>query len=202
MATAPRIDNTGALALKPPRVNIFAKPDSGEGERAPSGTQPRGIFDAAAACEGLVAEPAAGPSSQGVRRHGTSAPTRWAARLVALTAVGALIAALATQPRPERAVDRSAPPAQRPDEVRASDRPERRLPAADATTRHQPARKRAKPHRATRPRRTSRGGPRAPHPPLVPIAPRVTPRRPAPRSAAPAGPLPAPVAPDAPPEFM
>lgn len=198
MATTPRIDDTGALALRPVRVNIFARPESGERERSLIGPRAAGVFDAAAACEGLAA-PVAGSWSQG-RWRGAVA-SRWAARLVLLIAVPALIAALAAQPRDEGTVDRATSRLQRPDKPRASDRAKRRPPAARAATKRRPASKSTERHRATRRRRTSRGGPQTPHPPPLPIAPRA-PQRSAPTSDAPAGPLPAPVPPDSPPEFM
>ena len=50
MATTPTITDAGALAVKPARVNIFAKPSAPQDQTDPAARQPRGIFDDAAAC--------------------------------------------------------------------------------------------------------------------------------------------------------
>src|SRR5215211_937458 len=101
MATTPTIDDTGALALKPARVNIFARPQGGEAPHGPS--SPRGVFEAAAACGG-VAAPVAGSWPQSRRRRGRTIPARWGALLVPLISVAALISALVAQPRDQGAV--------------------------------------------------------------------------------------------------
>jgi hypothetical protein len=222
MATTPRIDDTGVLALGPARVNIFAKPESDEGERSSSGERAAGMFDGAAACVG-VAAPDAGSWCQRRSRHGARVPARWRALLVPLIAVATLVASLAAHSPDEGAADRARPRLQRASKPPASDRPKRRPPTERAATARRPARKRAKPHRAPRPQRRSRSRPQTPPAPPAPIAPRATRRRSAPRSTAPAGPvpapaaplpappvplpapagpLPAPVPPDSPPEFM
>jgi hypothetical protein len=208
MATTPRIDDTGALAPRPARLNIFAKPEGDEGERSSSGARAAGMFDAAGACAG-VAAPDAGSWCQRRSRRGAKVPARWGALLVPLIAVAPLVASLAAHSRDEGAVDRATPRLQRASKPPASDRPKRRPPTERAATARRPARKRAKPHRAPRPQRRSRSRPQTPPAPPVPIAPRATRRRSAPRGTAPAGPvpapagsLPAPVPPDSPPEFM
>jgi hypothetical protein len=209
MATTSRIDDTGAVALAAPRINIFTKPDGGEGERSSSRTPAAGVFDAAAACA-----PVAGAWSERRSRHGARVLARWRALVVPLIAVAALGAALAAQSQDEGVADRATPGLQRSGKPRASDRPKRRPPGARATPKHRPARKRGKPDRATRPRRTtgSRSQTRLASP--VPIAPRAATPRPSPSSAPPtvplpepssarpAGRVPAPVPSDSPPEFM
>jgi hypothetical protein len=205
MATTPGTANTGALALKPPRVNIFAKPGAGEGGRVSRGPQPRSLFDAAAACspcDGFIDRRCA-LASHGVDSLGAKPRIGLVARLVTLTAIAGVIAAVAAQPRGSGTVDRPvAPSVQQPHPARTSGGSERRAPAASVTL-HRPTRKNARSHRAARRRRTSHGGPRTPR--LLPAAttPRVTPQRPAPSSSsARTRPLPARVAPSAPPEFL
>ena len=50
MATTPTITDGGALAVKPARVNIFAKPSAPHDQTDPAVREPRGIFDDTAAC--------------------------------------------------------------------------------------------------------------------------------------------------------
>jgi hypothetical protein len=125
MATTPRIEDIGPLALGAARVNIFARPQGGEGQHGASTS--RGVFDAAAACAGVPA-PVAGSWSQSRRRR--AVPARWGALLVPLISVAALVSALAAQPRDQGAVDRASPRLQPPSKPRASDRSKRRPPAA------------------------------------------------------------------------
>jgi hypothetical protein len=204
MAATPSTANAGTLALKPPRVNVFARPGAGEGQRVSNGPQPRRIFDAAAACSpcGALVDRPGVLASHGVERLGAKSRLGWVARLVSLTAIAGVIAAVAAQPRGGGTVDRPAPRSvQRSDAARTRDRRERRAPAA-RVTRHRPARESAKSHRAARPRRTSHGRPRTRSVLPAATASRATPRGPAPSSFAPTRRLPARVAPGAPPEFL
>src|SRR4051812_2122803 len=50
MAPEPQLNDFGALAIKPPRVNIFARPAASNHARADAATAPLGAFDASAAC--------------------------------------------------------------------------------------------------------------------------------------------------------
>jgi hypothetical protein len=200
MATEPSFDATGALAIKPPRENIFTRPRAANNCAERRG--PAGIFAAAAARAPLddAAPPVAG---RGAARHRL---TRWSARAIAVAAVGAAIAALTARPTPDgawaptRAVSKQSTPS------RVSSRPpvRRRQPsrARGAARRVHRARRSPAPKRASNRRPASRK--RAPSPvvhvvPAAPAAPiprvRVLPR-------GGTGPVPKRVPAGAPPEFM
>jgi hypothetical protein len=190
MAKNPEVDGTGALALRPQRANIFAKPTA-----PPRAHRAQGVFDSASACApaGTVERPAAARR----RRHRATAILSWAALLAALAVLGAAWAQLRGA-----APDRAAPRAPEHHHPRALE-PRRNTAARRDRRPQRRARKRAKPHRATRPRRSTRRR-AAPAPTVVP-APRaalVSPRRAMPPKPSAPGRLPARVAPGAPPEFM
>jgi hypothetical protein len=202
MAINPELDNSGALALTPSRVNIFAKPDAAAGERS-SRPQPKTIFDPAATCK----------PGEGDDRRGTAA-SRWAhranararrggiARLAGLIGLALVIAVLALRPAERATSDRSDPRAREHQTTpRAPGARSRHVRAKDATRRPR-TRKRAKPHRAPRPHPTRARVPTRPTPRPVPVRPRPAPSLPAPRPTAPARPLPERVPRSAPPEFM
>ena len=78
MATTPTITDAGALAVKPARVNIFAKPSAPQDQTDPAARQPRGIFDDAAACHSTdeVTDRRAAPSAHGGGRLGGAGALR------------------------------------------------------------------------------------------------------------------------------
>src|SRR5215208_2575792 len=96
MAATRGIDDTDALALRPARVNIFAKPAVAEAKCSSSGSRAAGVFDEAAACA-AVAAPVAGSWSHGRHRRGTRVRPRWRTLFVPLIAVSAIVAALTAQ---------------------------------------------------------------------------------------------------------
>lgn len=196
MAKNPEVDDSGALALRPQRVNIFARPATTTAERS-ARPRPGTIFDPAAACQ---------PSGGEDRDHDADAPRlRLAgiARLFAIAGFALVVALVALQPSGTATIDRSRPPVH-PHQARPNARSDKgaRERTQDATRRPRPRpRKRTKPHRLPRPHRRQADARRRAVPPAR-IAPRPTPRPPAPRRPAPTRPLPAPVSPTSPPEFM
>lgn len=122
MAPDPSIDPTGALTLKAPRENIFARPraasDSGDGRRQ------AGIFAPAAACA---------PSDQATAHVAPSSTNRhsligWPTRLVAVAGAVAAIAALATRPAPDTDTTPSRPRTKPSTTLQTGSHPVRRQP--------------------------------------------------------------------------
>jgi hypothetical protein len=203
MAPTPAVDNVGALALKPPRVNIFAKPDATRDQRS-SGPQARTVFDAAAACrpdEGIVAR-VGGPGSVRAPSDRKRARIGWLPRLVCLAVLVAVVAALAPKLGTSDTIDRPRSPAGPHDtKSRGVGRRDTRAPAAGVAARLSTGR-RARPHRGARHQRKRRGRPTTPARLPVRVTAHSAPRRPAPRRLVPARRLPARVPRAAPPEFM
>lgn len=183
MATNPSIDSHGALAIKPPRENIFARPRS---TMSPASTA--GPFDPAAAC--APAEHSA-PRLTPVRRPGV----RWAAKVTSLLVVPLLVFAVA------RPGGDGSPVQERPLSPQMTP-PVKRTTAAPPTRRVAPTRgANRNGHRTVRSPDTRRAAPRSePSPPVLPAVPAAP--RPAPAPPALRRPLPAPVPAGSPPEFM
>jgi hypothetical protein len=195
MATEPSLDPTGALAIRPPRENIFVRPRA-DADRA-EGPRPTGIFASAAACAPADAANVS-IASGGTVRHRLIG---WPTRVVAVVGMVAAITALTMRPAPDSATS----PSQRTGEPSTTSRRSSRHGAA----RPKPMRDRAAAKRVRRARRSAapkrapdpRSAPRlaAPPPPAAPASSqRVTPSLP-PRQT---GPLPKRVPAGAPPEFM
>ena len=194
MAGNPTFAGAGAQAATAPRFNIFEKPVSAP---RPAAQGSHGVFDCASACApaGSGERPAAATYRR--RRRATPILT-WAALLAAVIALVAAWAQLRGD-----APDRAAPWAPAHHQPRA--REPRQNTAARRGLRRplRRTRKRAKPHRATRPRHGARRLP-APPPAVVPPprAPLLSPQRAMPPKPPEPRRLPARVAPGAPPEFM
>lgn len=196
MATDPSIDNSGALAIKPPRENIFARPRSATSLGSESGP-PASPFDASAACasERVTAGGAA------LRDAGPLDLVLWSPKVVVLAALVVLIVTVARPGgegtrHPQGPASRhrvSTPPVKRvmpPAAVQPAQRVPRRL---RRSRRNVPSRR----ERRTRPRRWV--------PPAAVTVTPLPPRRPVPaqpRPTSPTNPRPAPVPAGAPPEFM
>lgn len=201
MAINPELDNRGALALTPPRVNICARSEAAAAEQC-SRPQPKTIFDPAAACrpgdDDERHDPALSPSA-----HRASARVRrGVARLIWLTALAFVIALLALRPAGPVTSDRPHPRAREHQlHLRARGAQPRQARAKHAVRRPR-TRKRAKPHHAPRHRHKRASIPPRPTPRRIPVRPRPAPSLPAPRRTAPARPLPSRVPRSAPPEFM
>lgn len=198
MAINPEPENSGALALAPRRVNIFAKLDAAEGS---SRSQPETIFDAAAACQTGVDD----------ERHEAVAPwghratvhvRRGIARLFGLTGLSLVITVLALRPEGPAIRDPShSQPPRRETTPHGRGAPTGHARAKNTVQRPR-THKRAKPHRAPRQRRNPAVAPPRPIQRPAPVGPRRAPSLPAPRRTAPARPLPMRVPQSAPPEFM
>jgi hypothetical protein len=198
MATNPELDNSGALALTPRRVNIFAKPKAAAAERCVR-AHPKTIFDPAAACQ-LGEDDDRHDAAVCPWAHRASARVRrGAARLMGLIVIALVIALLALGPAERATSDRSHPRArEHQTTLRARGEQTRHARTKDAARRPR-TRKRAKPHRAPRPHPKRARVPTRPTQRPVPVRPRPVP---APRRAVPARPLPLRVPRSAPPEFM
>ena len=195
----PTVVDGDALAVRPPRVNIFAKPDAPP-DHSDAGTQrPGGVFDQTAAC----APTACVALVRGARRP-TLAPTL--RRLVYLAGAGVAAAAVAAA-LPALSRHTSSPPvpvapvAQHPRQPDASPATRRHVPRRRPAERRRPRhhRKVARPPRAPR---TSSSAPRPLRPARAASPPPAAQPNPGRRQPGPARHLPAWVAPDAPPEFM
>jgi hypothetical protein len=196
MAPNPDLDNTGALALKPPRVNIFARPAPAE---RTSDSRARGIFDATAACQpGAIVRDTVRPPRPtlpaGRPRLGS------AGRLIALAALCVVVGILALRPHTTGKAE-DPHPAHRHATPRAIERAAPSAPPAQPNRGRPHRRHRGRQRMGTRQRRRL-VRPQLPAPPPAPAVPKNAPARPAPRPAAPVDPLPAPVPRTAPPEFM
>jgi hypothetical protein len=183
MAKNPEVDDTGALAIKPPRENIFARP-----RPATSTASATGPFDGAAAC--APAE-CSGARAAALRRPGV----RWSAKVTSLVAVALIVVAVA---RPGG----DGTPAQERPRQRQTTPPVKRMTARPPIRQRVPTGRAPRDrHRKARPQRNRRTRPRTAPPravsPVVPAVPRRAPARPAPSR-----PLPAPVPAGSPPEFM
>jgi hypothetical protein len=203
MATSSPTADRGALVVRPPRVNIFAKADAREEETAPDAR--RGVFDDAAACPSAdrLADRFVAASDDGTRRHGGVPAGRRLVCLVALAAATAgLIFAIAPQPRSHSAVAVPAAPSLSHGQRGASHATERRSSPPRVSKHGRPRRH----HTAARASRSSNSAHRRPRPPrevAPPSARHVAPPRRDPSVPAPTNqPVPKRVAPDAPPEFM
>src|SRR2546425_1163441 len=62
MAGSPTDASAGALAIPPPRVNLFTKPSAGGPTPTAGATKPRGVFDAAPAAQARHAPPRDAPA--------------------------------------------------------------------------------------------------------------------------------------------
>jgi hypothetical protein len=201
MAPEPHLDDFGALAIKAPRVNIFARPAPTNGARASRLAAPSGAFDASAACR---SEPIADALEDRLPASRAWTRTIGIAAVAAVCAAAVVVAtaprhhqAAAPAPAAEPAIGRpTSPPLTHrdsPPHRRALPRRKRTSAYAERTRRVQHSR----PHA-----RSSRATPAAPSTPPAPapIAPPVTPRTPP--TSAPTRPIPARVPKGAPPEFM
>jgi hypothetical protein len=200
MATEPSLDATGALAIKPPRENIFARPRPANdpGERR----GPAGIFAPAAACVPSDAATASA-ASNGTARHRLIG---WPTRAIAIAGAVAAIAALTARPTPDGASAPSRPVSKQSTTFRTSPRqavprrkPSRARPAAKRAHR---AHRSAAPKRAANRRLASRMSSPAPVVHAAPAIPEARLRRvPLPPRRG-TGSLPKRVPAGAPPEFM
>jgi hypothetical protein len=202
MATAPTTADGGALAIRPARANIFAKPDAREAESSQEGHSSAGVFDDASACRS--ADELAHrfvPGSDARAGLASVAARRRCAPLIALAAAtSCVLIAIATHQRSHRAPSTPPPPSLRPSQQpRVSDASEgRRSPRR--THEHRGAKTHHRTHRPARSTGTTRRTPtRLQHTPAPQLLqPRVGPgvSPPPPRA------VPAPVPRAAPPEFM
>src|SRR4051794_20329013 len=94
MATTPTVADGATLAVKPPRVNIFAKPDAAHDQTDQARRQRHGVFDASAACRFTREQTtlAASREAHGRYRVAGGAKRRRFACLVASVAVVAILA--------------------------------------------------------------------------------------------------------------
>jgi hypothetical protein len=203
MATTPTITDAGALAVRPPRVNIFAKPNARQGQTDPA-RQPRGIFDDTAACHSTdaVNDRHAAPSAH---RSGGLGRARAGRRLAYLVPVAAAVASLIVVWCSPRSHSTAPAPAASP--VHQQPRPHaphgtERRPARQRVAKHRSQRTQHNAHRFARSTAAKRRGRRLTQPAPTPSVGRLASPRPSPHVAVPARPLPTRVAPDAPPEFM
>jgi hypothetical protein len=202
MATSPTSADGGALTVRPPRVNIFAKADAAHDEGDPAARRPRGVFDTAAACASgdEVTERFAAPSRHRGGGLGGAALRRRAVYVAALAAAAtSLTFEISTHTRGGRAANAPAAAERQPQPSRVRREPDQRTSRPRVAERRK-RRKRVRRHRRTHAPRPTRRGPAPVRP--APAAPRLMSPRPGPRVPAPARPLPTRVAPDAPPEFM
>ena len=206
MATTPTVTDGATLAVKPPRINIFAKPDTARDQPDPGVRQPRGIFDEAAACRRVSGQASPPGTREALETYQVAgAPkVRRLACLVATAAVAAILAfAICVYLRGGSATD--TPPA-----VPATLEP--RTPRASTETGRQASRRgrdhrrtrreHHRAHRAPRPRQARKRTVQAPRARPLPSTPPAAPARPRRMVPTPARPTPVRVAPAAPPEFM
>ena len=195
MTTHRSIDSSGALTIKSPRENIFARARHATNSGSEPGG-PTGPFDASAACAAVRIGAGGAP----LRNAGRLDLVRWSSKVVVLAVLVVLIAAVAGPggdgaTHPQGPVSRhrvSMPPVKRvtpPAVVRPAQRVPRRV---RRSRRKVPSRR----ERRTRPR-----------PSVPPAAVTVTvtplpPRPPVPKQPSSTSPRPAPVPAGAPPEFM
>jgi hypothetical protein len=203
MAISPTSADSGALTVRSPRVNVFAKPAALQGEENPAARGPRGVFDAAAACASgeEVTDRFAAPSEHRGGGLGGAALLRRAVYVAALAAAAAsLTFAISTHTRGDRAANVPVAVVRQPRPSRVRREPDQRTSRPHVAERRK-RRKRVRRHRLDErmPRPTPRDA--APVRP-APAAPRLPSPRPGPRVPAPARPLPTRVAPGAPPEFL
>ena len=210
MAHNYEFDDSGALGLTPPRVNIFAKPSAPATAQQCTSRQGATIFGPAAACSPAEAERHDWPAPAQPQRARVRAHRPAVGRLVALSGLALVIALIVLRP--------AAPAPSEPLRPRAGhgettlrargEQPRDARRAVDAVRRPR-THKRARPHGALRHRaRRARVQPRPtqrPAPPRATAPPLSTPRRWAPTISVPSPPaLPVPmrVPRSAPPEFM
>lgn len=201
MATTPITADGGTLAIRPARLNIFAKPNAGQGYTSPAARPPRGVFDEAAACRSAneVASGFVAASDDGAaRRGGASGPQRLACLLALLAAIVAVIVAIPSHPRRDRAVTVPPPRSHRDGQQPRARPAARRRPTQPRVGHRRRARIR---HVSSRAARATNSGLRSQRPHHASAAPATSPvlRR---RVPAAGRPVPSRVAPDAPPEFM
>lgn len=198
MATTHTTADGGAFAIRPARLNIFARPDADHGDTSPDTCRARGVFDDAAACR-RVDELAGGFVAASDDRGGASAPRRLAYLLALAAATAAVIIVMLPHPRSHSAVTAPAAPSLR----------DWQPPRAGLATQRRSARPRVGHHRRARTHHASARRERTTSSRLR--SRRLLHRAPAPRATspvwrrsvpAPARPVPTRVAPDAPPEFM
>jgi hypothetical protein len=202
MATTPTVADGATLAVKPPRVNIFAKPDAAHDQTDPARRQRRGVFDESAACHLTSEQASRAATREGLATYQVAGqPQRRRFALVAAAAVVAILAfAISAHLRGGSATDRPPMPATL----------QPRTPRAPTETGRRASRRGRDHQRKRRERHTGRHASRlrhmrtrtvaAPQARPVPSAPPAVPARPGRRVPAPAAPTR--VAPAAPPEFM
>jgi hypothetical protein len=208
MAHNYEFDDSGTLALQPPRVDIFAKASTATG---PPSTSPQAatIFGAAAACPRAEDGRHERASRAPARRSAVGVHRAAVTRLVALSALALVTAVVALRPA---APDPSGPLRPRAGQgektLRARGEQPRDARALDAVRRPR-THKRARPHTAPRHHKPGRAQPRPtqrPAPPRPPAAPSFTAPRPAPPTMrvpkTPVLTVPMRVPRSAPPEFM
>jgi hypothetical protein len=205
MASTSTVADGAALAVKSPRVNIFAKPEAARGQTDPVRRQRRGVFDASAACR-LTSEQAsraATAEAPATYRVAGEAKRRRFACLVAAAAVVAILAvAISAHLRGTSATARPQVPAARQARTsRASSEIGRR---ASRRGRHHRRKRRERHtrHRGSWPRHMRNPAGAAPQARAVPSAPPAVPARPRRTAPSLAAPTPSRVAPAGPPEFM
>lgn len=198
MATTPTAAGGGALAIRPARLNIFARPDAGHGDTSPSSRSPRGLFDDSATCRSVdeLAGGFVGPSDD---RGGASAPRRLACLLALAAATATVVFTMLPHPRSHSAVPAPVAPSLR----------DWQQPRVGLAPRRRPARPRVGHHRRPRTHHASPRGERVTSSRLrsrrlLHHAPAARATSPLERRSvrAPARPVPTRVAPDAPPEFL
>lgn len=209
MAHNYEFDDSGALALTPPRVNIFAKPNAPATAEQCTSRQGATIFGPAAACPPAEAErhdraAPAQPQRARVRAHRPAV-----ARLVALSGLALVIALIVLRPAAPAPSDPLRPRAGHGETtLRARGEQSRDARRAVDAVRRRRSHKRARPHGALRHHNRGRVQARPtqrPAPPRAKAPPLSTPRRWAPTipvPTPPALPVPMRVPQSAPPEFM
>src|SRR4051812_21729810 len=186
MATTPVIAGGDALAVRPARVNLFAKPHAIDAPPNSAGREHRGVFDAAAACRANdeTSDHLAARAGHAVRRlRGTLTIRRIVSLVAVAVAAGGLIVAISAGPpsgTPRKAP--TAPSLGQPKETMSPRPSARRIARRRASQRHS-SRTHHRPHRVPRStRRTSGGSPRrasgtAPSMPPAPSSAPAVPRR-------------------------
>ena len=205
MATTPTVTDGATLAVKPPRVNIFAKPDTARDQPDPGVRQPRGIFDESAACRAISGQTSPPGTREALETYQVAgAPkARRLARVVATAGLAAILAfaitmylrggATNTPPAMPATLEPRTPPAPTETGRQASRR------ARDQRRRR---REQHRPHRAPRPRQARKRPVQTPQTRPLPSTPPAAPARPRRLVPTPAPPTTTRVAPAAPPEFM
>jgi hypothetical protein len=205
MATTPTTADGGALAIRPARVNIFAKPAARQTETSPEANSSGRVFDDAAACRSAddLANRSIAGSDDRPGLGSVTAPRRRACLLGLAAATACLLAAISTHDGRHRAPSPPPLPSLRQSHEPRASRVSKRRPSAVRTRERRGPRPHHRTHRlASSTSTTHRTPPRVQQTPAPNALHSVTPRRGPGASAPPTRAVPAPVPRAAPPEFM